>query len=222
MSGAVRVLLVDDHPVVRAGLRALLGGCPDFDVCGEAPDGATAVRLARELAPDLVLMDLRMGTGMCGVEATRHVVRLPAPPRVVVLTGYASDAYIVRAVEAGAAGYLLKESPPDLLLQSLRTVAAGESALSPAVASRLMNRCRAPRTALTAREIEILELIATGRSNRQIGSALFISGTTVKTHLAHVYDKLGVENRTAAVRAAVDRGLIQLDAPETALPAQLG
>ncbi|WUH78765.1 response regulator transcription factor [Streptomyces sp. NBC_00435] len=210
MGGAVRILLVDDHPVVRAGLRALLSGCAEFEVCGEAADGGAALRLVRELAPDLVLMDIRMGPGMCGVETTRRIGRLPAPPRVVVLTSYESDAYIVRAVEAGVAGYLLKGSPPDLLFQSLRTVAAGDSALSPSVVSRLMNAYRAPRAALTARETEILELIATGRSNREIGSALFISGTTVKTHLVHVYEKLGVENRTAAVRAAVDRGLIGL------------
>lgn len=206
----VRILLVDDHPVVRAGLRALLGGCPEFEVCGEAADGGAALRMVRELGPDLVLMDIRMGPGMCGVETTRRIGRMPAPPRVVVLSSYESDAYVVRAVEAGVAGYLLKGSPPDLLFQALRTVAAGESALSPSVVSRLMSRYRAPSAALTARETEILELIATGRSNREIGSALFISGTTVKTHLVHVYEKLGVENRTAAVRAAVDRGLIGL------------
>lgn len=155
-------------------------------------------------------MDLQMGAGMDGVEATRRIAGLSDPPRVIVLTTYDSDADILRAVEAGAAGYLLKESPPEELFAALRTAASGETVLSPPVASRLMRRFRAPQLAPSQREIEILELLAAGRSNREISRALFISEATVKTHLAHVYDKLGVDSRTSAVRVAVERRLIRL------------
>ncbi|GLZ34409.1 DNA-binding response regulator [Lentzea sp. NBRC 105346] len=206
----MKVLIVDDHPVVRAGLRALLSATGEFDVVGEAEDGATAVRLAASLRPCVVLMDLQLGSGVDGVTATRQIMALDSPPKVVVLTTYDSDADILRAVEAGATGYLLKESPPEELFAALRTAWSGEMALSPPVASRMMRRVRAPQLALSQREIEILELIAAGRSNREVSRMLFISEATVKTHLAHVYDKLGVDSRTAAVKAAVDRRLIRL------------
>jgi DNA-binding NarL/FixJ family response regulator len=206
----VRIVLADDHPVVRAGLRALLAAQQDLQVVGEAADGAEAVRLVRQHRPDLVLMDLQLGTGIDGVEATRQITALDAPPRVIVLTTYDSDADILRAVEAGAAGFLLKDSRPEELFQALRGAAAGETVLSPPVASRLVSRVRSPQVALSPREIEILELLAAGASNREISRALFISEATVKTHLAHVYDKLGVDSRTAAVHAAVQRRLIRI------------
>jgi DNA-binding NarL/FixJ family response regulator len=206
----VRILVADDHPVVRAGLRALLSAQDEFDVAGEAADGAEAVELAEQLSPAIVLMDIRMGSGLDGIEATRRITRLPNPPKVIVLTTYDSDADVLRALAAGAAGYLLKETPPDEVFAALRSVAAGETVVSPAVASRLARRFRSPELVLSHREIEILELLAAGRPNKEIGKALFISEATVKTHLAHIYDKLGVDNRTAAVRAAVDSRLIRL------------
>ncbi len=209
-AGPLRLLIADDHPVVRAGLRALLGTQDDLRVVGEAADGAEAVHLAERYAPDLVLMDLQLGDGIDGVAATRRITALVPPPRVIVLTTYESEADILRAVEAGASGYLLKESRPEDLLRAPRGAAAGETVLSPPVASRLMSRVRAPQVALSAREIEILELLAAGASNREISRTLFISEATVKTHLAHVYDKLGVESRTAAVHAAIQRRLIRL------------
>jgi DNA-binding NarL/FixJ family response regulator len=208
--GRLRILLVDDHPVVRAGLRALLDGHADLEVVGDAGDAVEAVRMAERLRPALVLMDLQMGGELAGLEAIRHIAALPRPPRVVVLTTYDSDADFARAVEAGAAGYLLKESPPDQLLQALRTAARGETVLSPPLASRMMRRMRTPQTAPSPREIEILQLLADGQTNREISRTLFISEATVKTHLAHLYDKLAVDNRTEAVRVAVARRLIRL------------
>ncbi|MQY02896.1 response regulator [Actinomadura macrotermitis] len=206
----IGVLIADDHPVVRAGLCALLGAEPGIEVVGEAADGAAAVRQAGLLRPDLVLMDLRLGPGMDGVEATRRILALPDPPRVLVLTTYDSDADIARAVAVGAAGYLLKAGPPEELFRGVRTAARGETALSPEVATRLLNRVRDPAPALSPREIEILELVARGLSNRAIAKELFISEATVKTHLVHVFAKLGVETRTAAVTVAAERRLIRL------------
>ncbi|MGI5168249.1 response regulator [Spirillospora sp. CA-253888] len=208
--GAVRVLITDDHPVVRAGLRALLTSEPDIEVVAEAADGAEAVRQAGLVRPDLVLMDLQLGEGIDGVEATRRILALPDPPRVLVLTTYDSDADIARAVDVGAAGYLLKAGPPEELFTGIRTAARGETALSPKVATRLLNRVREPAPALSPREIEALELLARGLSNRQIAKELFVSEATVKTHLVHIFAKLGVDTRTAAVAAAVERRLIRL------------
>ncbi|GAB2832831.1 response regulator transcription factor [Actinocorallia aurea] len=206
----VRVMIVDDHPVVRAGLAALLAGEADLDLVAEAADGEEAVRRAGLDAPDVVLMDLRLGTGIDGVEATRRILALPDPPHVLVLTTYDSDADITRAVEAGATGYLLKAGPPDELFAGVRAAARGETALSPKVAGRLMNRVRRPSLALTPREIEILALLAEGRTNRDLARHLFISEATVKTHLIHIYAKLGVDSRTAAVATAADLRLIRL------------
>lgn len=205
----VKLMIVDDHTVVRAGLRALLGSEPGVEVVAEASNGEEAVRQAGMVRPDLVLMDLQLGEGIDGVEATRRILELPDPPRVLVLTTYDSDADIARAIEVGAVGYLLKAGPPDELFRGIETAARGETALSPRVASRLMNRMREP-TALSTREIEILELLAKGLSNRQIAKALFISEATVKTHLVHIFGKLGVETRTGAVAAAVERRLIRM------------
>ncbi|MGK5558157.1 response regulator [Actinomadura kijaniata] len=204
------VVIADDHPVVRAGLRALLAGEPGIAVLAEAATGEDAVRQAGLVRPDLVLMDLRLGEGIDGVEATRRILALPGPPRVLVLTTYDSDADIARAIDVGAAGYLLKAGPPEELFQGIRTAVRGETALSPRVATRLTNRMRDPAPALSPREIEILELLATGLSNRQIARRLFISEATVKTHLVHVFGKLGVDTRTAAVTAAVERRLIRI------------
>ncbi|MEU7278559.1 response regulator transcription factor [Streptomyces sp. NPDC045431] len=203
----IRLLLADDHPVVRAGLRAVLDTEPDFTVVAEA---ATAER-AVELAPDadVVLMDLRFGPGMDGAEATAAITARAGAPRVLVLTTYDTDADILAAVEAGASGYLLKDAPPEELSAAVRTAAAGQSALAPAVAHRLMDRMRTPAQALTRRELEVLQLVGEGLSNQQISRRLFLSQATVKSHLVHVFAKLGVDSRTAAVAAARDRRLIR-------------
>ncbi|MEU1881071.1 response regulator transcription factor [Streptosporangium sp. NPDC020072] len=206
----MRLFLVDDHPVVRAGLVALLGGEPDMEVVGEAAGGDEALRGVATSSPDVVLMDLQLGDGVDGVEATRRIRELPTPPQVLVLTTYETDADIMRAVDAGATGYLLKACPPEELFQGIRAAARGESVLSAKVAARMMRRMRDPGPALSAREVEILELLASGAGNREIARRLFITEATVKTHLVHIYGKLGVDTRTAAVTAAVERRLIRL------------
>ncbi|MDL4772423.1 response regulator [Actinomadura xylanilytica] len=212
MSGApIRILLVDDHPVVRSGIRAMLLDQPDFELVGEAATGEEGVAEAGRLRPDVVLMDLQLGPGMHGSDATRQITGSPpgaAAPRVLVLTTFDTDSDILAAIEAGATGYLLKDAPPDKLHAAIRSAAAGDSALAPSVASRLIGRMRAP-AALTGRELEVLGLVAEGLSNRQISKRLFLSETTVKTHLVHIYAKLGVDSRTAAVAAATRRGLIR-------------
>ncbi|GAA4870737.1 response regulator transcription factor [Saccharopolyspora cebuensis] len=209
MSGRIRLVLADDHPVVRTGLRALLDTEPDFEVVAEAASAEEAVRLAAGTEVDVVLMDLQFGTGMHGAEATAAIVERPAAPRVLVLTTYDTDADILAAIEAGATGYLLKDAPPEELANAVRTAAAGRSALAPAIAHRLMDRMRAPAAALSSREIEVLGLVAEGLSNQEISKRLFLSQSTVKSHLVHIYDKLGVESRTSAVAKAKSRGLIR-------------
>ncbi|GAA1872138.1 response regulator transcription factor [Myceligenerans crystallogenes] len=200
----IRVLVVDDHPVVRSGLIGMLTAEPDLDVVGEAGDGAEAVELARELTPDVVLMDLRMPV-LDGVAATERILRADSS-RVVVLTTYDTDADILLAVEAGATGYLLKDSPREDLVAGVRAAARGEAALTPSVATRLVSSVRTER--LTRRELEVLRLVASGRSNAGIGTALSISEATVKTHLIRIFTKLGVQDRTAAVTTARSRGWI--------------
>ncbi|WP_223199387.1 response regulator transcription factor [Solihabitans fulvus] len=209
MTRTVRVLLVDDHPVVRAGLRALLSGQADIELVGEAASGEEAVRLSGLRTPDLVLMDLQLGEGMDGVDTTREILAGPTPPRVLVLTTYDADADILRAVEAGATGYLLKDADPDDLVRAIRSAASGETVLAPHVASRLLTRMRTPAPPLSGREIEILVLVAEGLSNRDIAKRLFISEATVKSHLVHVFGKLEVDSRTAAIAQARRRGLIR-------------
>ncbi|WP_327087824.1 response regulator transcription factor [Nonomuraea sp. NBC_01738] len=206
----MRLFLVDDHPVVRAGIAALLAGETDMEIVGEAEGADDALRLIALREPDVVLMDLQLGDGPDGVEATRKVRALDHAPQVLVLTTYETDADIVRAIDAGATGYVLKACPPDELFQAIRAAARGETVLSPKVATRMMRRMRDPGPALTAREIEILELLAKGAGNREIAKALFITEATVKTHLNHVYGKLGVETRTAAVSKAVESGYIRI------------
>ncbi|MFC9297593.1 response regulator [Streptomyces sp. NPDC057011] len=207
----IRLLLADDHPVVRAGLRAVLDTEPDFAVVAEAATAERAVELAAAEPVDVVLMDLQFGpgTGMHGSEATALITARAGGPRVLVLTTYDTDADILAAVEAGASGYLLKDAPPEELAAAVRTAAAGQSALAPAVALRLMDRMRTPAEALTKRELEVLQLVADGLSNQQISKKLFLSQATVKSHLVHVYAKLGVDSRTSAVAAAATRRLIR-------------
>ncbi|GAA2927636.1 response regulator transcription factor [Streptomyces enissocaesilis] len=206
----VRLLLADDHPVVRAGLRAVLDTEEDFVVVAEAATAERAVELAAAEEIDVVLMDLQFGPGrMHGCEATAAITARPGAPRVLVLTTYDTDADILAAVEAGASGYLLKDAPPQELSGAVRTAAAGQSALAPAVAHRLMDRMRTPAQALTRRELEVLQLVGDGLSNLQISKELFLSQATVKSHLVHIYAKLGVDSRTSAVAAATARRLIR-------------
>lgn len=205
---AVRVLLVDDHPVVRAGLNALLSSQDNIVVVAEAASGEEAVALVPEAKPDVVLMDLRLGAGIDGARATAEIMAAADPPRVVVLTTYDTDTDILRAVEAGAAGYLLKDADPKVLIESVFAASRGETVLDPDVAQRLYRRMQQPRADLSAREIEVLSLVAEGLSNRAIAKRLFVSEATVKSHLVHAFTKLDVDNRTAAVVAARERGLI--------------
>ncbi|WP_330277686.1 response regulator transcription factor [Lentzea sp. NBC_00516] len=201
----MRVLVVDDHPVVRFGLVGLLSR--DFDVV-EAANGEESVQIASTV--DVVLMDLQLGKGIDGVEATRQIRAVENGPQVVILTTYDSDADIVRAVEAGAIGYLLKDCAPEELARAVRTAATGQTVLSPDIAQRLLGQVRDPAPKLSKREIQILESLAKGLANREIAKELFISQATVKTHLVRIFAKLGVETRTAAVTTAVERKLIRL------------
>ena len=205
---AVRLLVADDHPVVRDGIVGMVSSDPEIDVVGEASDGAEAVGLARALEPDVVLMDLRM-PGMDGVSAIRELTRLGVRSRVVVLTTYASDADVLPAIEAGATGYLLKDVPRDELVRAIHAAASGHAPLAPAVASRLVDRVRTPEAGLLSpRELQVLALVADGATNREAGSRLHVSEATVKTHLLSVYAKLGVGDRAAAVAEGFRRGLL--------------
>lgn len=208
MSPVIRVLVADDHAVVRAGIVALLAAEPDIDVIGEAVDGEQAVELALALLPDLVVMDVRMPR-LTGDVATARIRERTDAVRVLVLTTYETDASILSAIEAGASGYLLKAAPADELIAGVRSVAAGEVALSPAIAAQLVSRMREPApSTLTTRETEVLRLVAEGLSNRAIGERLFVGEATVKTHLLRTFEKLGVNDRTRAVTLAMERGLI--------------
>jgi len=204
----IRVLVADDHAVVRAGIVALLDEHDDIDVVGQAADGLAAVEEARRLRPDLVVMDVRM-PGATGDEATARIrAELPGT-RVLILTTYETDATILAAIEAGASGYLLKAAPADEIVEGVRSVARGETALSPAIAAQLVARLRAPAPIeLTARELDVLRLVAAGCSNRVIGERLFIGEATVKSHLLKAFEKLGVHDRTRAVTLAMERGLL--------------
>lgn len=208
----IRILVADDHAILRAGLRALLEQRPDAEVVGEAATVDEAVALATGLRPDVVLMDLRFaGSERTGVDATREIRALVDPPAVLVVTSYDTDHEILRAVEAGASGYLLKDTPPDELWAGIVAAAGGETALSPRVANRLMTRLATPSSRLTPRELEVLAAVARGLSNREVARELFLSEATVKSHLVQVFDKLGVRSRTAAVAQARARGMIAAD-----------
>jgi DNA-binding NarL/FixJ family response regulator len=207
---SIRALVVDDHPVVRAGLVALLDAAPDIQVVGTATSGEDAVEQAARLRPDVVLMDLRMA-GIDGDEATALIVAARPETRVIILTTYENDDAILRAISAGASGYLLKAAPEDELLAGIRAVAAGEVALAPSVSRLLVQRAAAPAApapALSPRELDVLRLVAGGLSNRAIGERLFVGEATVKTHLLHAFAKLGVDDRTRAVTRAMELGLL--------------
>ncbi|MFE4956859.1 response regulator [Streptomyces sp. NPDC056653] len=205
----IRLLLADDHPVVRAGLRAVLETEAGIEVVAEAPTAEDAVARAAQGGIDVVLMDLQFGKGMNGAEATAAITARPQAPRVLIVTTYDTDADTLRAIEAGATGYLLKDAPPEDLAAAVRTAAAGRTTLAPTVADRLMNRLRTPGTTLTRRETEVLALVAVGLSNQAIGNRLHLTEGTVKSHLARIYVKLGVDSRTAAVATATELGLIR-------------
>jgi DNA-binding NarL/FixJ family response regulator len=211
MTEPIRIIIADDHPIVRTGLKGMLADRPDFLLVGEATDGAEAVTLAAQLKPQVVLMDLRM-PGLDGVAATTQIRRVCPGTHVLVLTTYDSDADILRAVEAGATGYLLKDAPRDDLFRAIAAASRGETVLAPAVAARLLGRMRAPaEESLSAREVEVLRLVARGASNQEIARALHVSQATVKSHLIHIFGKLGVSDRTAAVTVALERGILRLD-----------
>ena len=209
----IRLLIVDDHPIVRDGLRGVFDGEPGFEVVGEAGDGEQALARAAASRPDVVLMDLRMPT-MGGVEAIRRLRADQPDVRVLVLTTYDTESDVLPAIEAGATGYLLKDAPREDLIRAVRAAAAGQPVLAPTVAQRLMTRVQVPAAApatsdaLTDRELEVLRLVASGATNRESARQLFISEATVKTHLLHVYGKLGVRDRAAAVAEAYKRGLL--------------
>ena len=209
----VRILLVEDHAVVRAGLRALLDGEPALAVVGETADGEEAIRLVDVLRPDVVLMDLRLadgGGGIDGVEATLRLAVSAPDTNVVMLTSYGTRSDVVRAMQAGARGYVLKAGPPEELFRAVRTAAAGGVGLAAEAAGLLVSELTDPGQALSAREIDVLRLLAQGLGNRAIGTALFLTEATVKTHLVRVYRKLGTDNRAGAVAEAVRRGLVEL------------
>jgi DNA-binding NarL/FixJ family response regulator len=211
----IRVLIADDQNLVRAGFRLILGEEEDLDVIGEASDGVEAVRLARKWQPDVVLMDIRM-PGLDGIEATRRIVVGESSPRVLVLTTFGLDEYVAEALRAGASGFLLKDAPEEQLLAGVRVVADGGSLFAPAVTRKLLERFVAPRATpvpgvdeLTARELEVLRLVARGLSNAEIANELFLSEHTVKAHVAHILTKLDLRDRTQAVVAAYESGLVQ-------------
>lgn len=209
----ITVLLVDDHPVVRSGLRAVLEGetSSEYDsvrVIGEAATGEEAITLAAHLRPDVVLCDLRLGAGMDGIRTTTALRALIPAPAVVILTTFDRDAEILGAIEAGAAGYLLKDVAPDAIIDGIRRAAAGDTVLAPDLASRVLKGMRNPLPRLTDREIEVLRLLAQGAANKEIARALFVTEATVKSHLAHIFTKLDVDSRSRAVHIARETGLI--------------
>jgi len=206
----IRLIIADDHPIVRAGLTALFDQEADLTVVAEAATPEEAISAAQRENPDVVLMDLQFGNSAeTGADATRQIRALDAAPYVLVLTNYDSDADILGAVEAGASGYLLKDAPPHELIAAVHAAAAGESALAPVIASRLLGRMRSPQISLSSREIEVLERVAAGRSNAEIAIDLHVSEPTVKSHLTHIFTKLEVTSRTSAVSAARRRGILR-------------
>jgi len=214
---SIRIVLADDHSVVRQGLRLFLKYDPDLEVVGEAADGAEALRLAHELKPDVVLMDLLM-PGMDGITATAAIRREVPETEVLALTSVLEDSLVVGAVRAGAIGYLLKDTQAEALCQAIKAAAAGQVQLTPKAAARLMQVVQAPEApeALTERETEVLKLLAQGHSNKQIARTLHNTEQTVKTHVSHILAKLGVQSRTQATLYAIRVGLVSPDASESA------
>ncbi|MCU1561162.1 response regulator transcription factor [Mycetocola sp.] len=212
----IRVIVADDHPIVRSGIAALLSLADDIDVVAEAANGADAVALAQEHRPDIVLMDLRMpvldGPEFDGAAATARIIETVPGTRVLILTTYETDDHILGAIEAGASGYLLKAAPQEEILAGVRSVVGGQTVLAPAIAAKLVARMRSDalpaRPKLSARELDVLRLVAAGNSNASVAARLFISEATVKTHLLHVFEKLGVSDRTRAVTLALELGLL--------------
>lgn len=204
----IKVLLVDDHPVVRTGLRAVLEAYDDIEVVGEASSGEEALTRQAELAPEVVLCDLRLGDGMNGIAATKALRALPAPPAVIMLTTFDRDAEVAGAIEAGAAGYLLKDVDPATIVEGIRTVAGGGTYMTAEVTSKLMAGMRGSIDRLTDRELEVMQLLATGASNREMAKTMFVSEATVKSHLVHIFTKLQVDSRSRAVHVARERGII--------------
>jgi len=202
------VLLVDDHPVVRSGLRAVLDATDTVRVVGEAATGEEALTLAAHLHPDVVLCDLRLGDGLDGIQTTAALRALEPAPAVLILTTYDRDAEILGAIEAGAAGYLLKEVKPDAIVEGITRAAAGETVLAPDLAARVLKGMRSPLPKLTDRERDVLRLLATGATNREIARTLFVTEATVKSHLVHIFGKLGVDGRSRAIHVAQETGLI--------------
>lgn len=206
----IRIVLVDDHPVVRAGLRALIDGQDGLRVVGEADGLSGALEVVRAERPAVVLMDLSLGAGRPGgAETTAALRALPEPPEVLVLTTYDTESDILRALEAGARGYLLKDAPPEELFAGIRATARGETVLAPSVAATLVRRSTPGSITITEREVEVLELLSRGLGNKELARELFVSEATVKSHLSHIYVKLGVDTRAGAVAAAIERRIIR-------------
>ncbi len=206
----IRIVLVEDHPVVRAGLRALIGGQDDLAVVADADALQQALIAVTDERPDVVLMDLNLGDGQPGgVEVTVALRALPNPPEVLVLTTYDTESDILRVLEAGARGYLLKDAPPDELFAGIRSTARGETVLAPSVAATLVRRTTPGAATITEREVEVLELLSRGLGNKKIARELFVSEATVKSHLSHIYTKLAVDTRAGAVAAAIERRIIR-------------
>lgn len=204
----ITVLLVDDHPVVRSGLRAVLDTGASVAVVGEAATGEAAIALAEQLRPDVVLCDLRLGSGIDGIQTTAALRALDPAPTVLILTTFDRDAEILGAIEAGAAGYLLKDVAPETIVEGIERAAAGDMFLTPDIASRVLKGMRDPLPKLTEREVEVLRLLATGAANREVARALFVTEATVKSHVAHIFTKLDVDSRSRAIHRAGEMGLI--------------
>ncbi|HCG56083.1 MULTISPECIES: response regulator transcription factor [Brevibacterium] len=204
----IRVILVDDHPVVRAGLRSVIDAPDHIAVVGEASSGEEALAVVDELEPDVVMCDLRLGEGIDGIEVTKRLNARPTKPAVLILTTFDNDAEIVAALNAGAAGYLLKDINPEDISTAIEKASRGETYLPPEISSKVIAAMRNPGPKLTRREREVVKLLATGASNAQIAQELFVTEATVKSHLVNVFTKLGVDSRSRAIRVAEDQGLV--------------